>query len=122
MGGRVRPAGGGGVGVGRRVGLVHRGRALVLLQAPTRTLTRWGSASRRRTRDEHRPGHHGLGDELRISFWNAYAVGLSWVETKHAGGWPRVHARQPTRTVVTQWTISRSSVKFCPYTAAKPFR
>jgi len=27
-----------------------------------------------------------------ISFWNAYAVGLAWVETKHAGGWPRVVA------------------------------
>lgn len=23
-----------------------------------------------------------------ISFWNAYAVGNSWVETKHKGGWP----------------------------------
>ena len=27
-----------------------------------------------------------------ISFWNAYAVGLAWVETKHSGGWPRVTA------------------------------
>jgi hypothetical protein len=27
-----------------------------------------------------------------ISIWNAYAVGLAWVETKHAGGWPRVVA------------------------------
>jgi hypothetical protein len=25
-----------------------------------------------------------------ISIWNAYAVGKAWVETKHAGGWPRV--------------------------------
>jgi hypothetical protein len=24
-----------------------------------------------------------------ISIWNAYAVGLAWVETKHNGGWPR---------------------------------
>jgi hypothetical protein len=24
-----------------------------------------------------------------LSFWNAYAAGLAWVETKHAGGWPR---------------------------------
>ena len=24
-----------------------------------------------------------------ISWWNAYAVGCSWVETKHYGGWPR---------------------------------
>jgi hypothetical protein len=24
-----------------------------------------------------------------ISIWNAYAVGLAWVETKHAGGWAR---------------------------------
>lgn len=27
-----------------------------------------------------------------ISVWNAYAVGLGWVETKHAGGWPRFMA------------------------------
>lgn len=27
-----------------------------------------------------------------ISIWNAYAVGLAWVETKHNGGWPRVMA------------------------------
>jgi hypothetical protein len=27
-----------------------------------------------------------------ISYWNAYAVGLAWVETKHAGGWPRFMA------------------------------
>jgi hypothetical protein len=27
-----------------------------------------------------------------ISIWNAYAVGVAWVETKHAGGWPRVVA------------------------------
>lgn len=27
-----------------------------------------------------------------ISAWNAYAVGLAWVETKHRGGWPRVTA------------------------------
>ena len=27
-----------------------------------------------------------------ISIWNAYAVGLAWVETKHSGGWPRVTA------------------------------
>lgn len=27
-----------------------------------------------------------------ISFWNAYAVGVAWVETKHRGGWPRVVA------------------------------
>ena len=27
-----------------------------------------------------------------ISIWNAYAVGLAWVETKHAGGWPRFMA------------------------------
>jgi len=27
-----------------------------------------------------------------ISIWNAYAVGLAWVETKHRGGWPRVTA------------------------------
>jgi hypothetical protein len=27
-----------------------------------------------------------------ISIWNAYAVGMAWVETKHAGGWPRVVA------------------------------
>ena len=27
-----------------------------------------------------------------ISIWNAYAVGLAWVETKHSGGWPRVVA------------------------------
>lgn len=26
---------------------------------------------------------------LGISFWNAYAVGTSWVESKHAGGWRR---------------------------------
>jgi hypothetical protein len=26
---------------------------------------------------------------LAISFWNAYAVGTSWVESKHAGGWRR---------------------------------
>lgn len=24
-----------------------------------------------------------------ISFWNAYAVGTAWVESKHYGGWPR---------------------------------
>jgi hypothetical protein len=24
-----------------------------------------------------------------ISIWNAYAVGKCWVESKHAGGWPR---------------------------------
>ena len=24
-----------------------------------------------------------------ISWWNAYAVGVSWVETKQIGGWPR---------------------------------
>ena len=29
---------------------------------------------------------------LGISIWNAYAVGLAWVETKHAGGWPRLVA------------------------------
>jgi len=29
---------------------------------------------------------------LGISIWNAYAVGLAWVETKHRGGWPRVVA------------------------------
>jgi hypothetical protein len=29
---------------------------------------------------------------LGISFWNAYAVGRAWVETKHAGGWPRFMA------------------------------
>lgn len=29
---------------------------------------------------------------LLISFWNAYAVGKAWVETKHAGGWPRFMA------------------------------
>jgi hypothetical protein len=27
-----------------------------------------------------------------ISVWNAYAVGKAWVETKHAGGWPRFMA------------------------------
>jgi hypothetical protein len=27
-----------------------------------------------------------------ISAWNAYAVGLAWVESKHAGGWPRAMA------------------------------
>src|SRR5689334_14802320 len=27
-----------------------------------------------------------------ISAWNAYAVGLAWVDTKHSGGWPRVMA------------------------------
>jgi len=27
-----------------------------------------------------------------ISFWNAYAVGVAWVETKHCGGWPRFMA------------------------------
>lgn len=27
-----------------------------------------------------------------ISIWNAYAVGLAWVETKHSGGWPRAMA------------------------------
>ncbi len=27
-----------------------------------------------------------------ISFWNAYSVGLAWVETKHNGGWPRIMA------------------------------
>jgi hypothetical protein len=27
-----------------------------------------------------------------ISAWNAYAVGLAWVETKHCGGWPRLMA------------------------------
>src|SRR6478609_7648255 len=27
-----------------------------------------------------------------ISIWNAYAVGVAWVETKHACGWPRVVA------------------------------
>src|SRR5436190_10077115 len=27
-----------------------------------------------------------------ISIWNAYAVGKAWVETKHAGGWPRIIA------------------------------
>jgi hypothetical protein len=27
-----------------------------------------------------------------ISIWNAYAVGRSWVETKHHGGWPRFMA------------------------------
>ena len=27
-----------------------------------------------------------------LSIWNAYAVGLAWVETKHSGGWPRVTA------------------------------
>lgn len=27
-----------------------------------------------------------------ISIWNAYAVGLAWVEAKHAGGWPRAMA------------------------------
>jgi hypothetical protein len=26
---------------------------------------------------------------LGISFWNAYAVGSAWVESKHAGGWRR---------------------------------
>ncbi len=29
---------------------------------------------------------------LGISIWNAYAVGKSWVETKHYGGWPRFMA------------------------------
>jgi len=29
---------------------------------------------------------------LVISFWNAYAVGKAWVETKHSGGWPRFMA------------------------------
>jgi len=29
---------------------------------------------------------------LGISFWNAYASGLAWVEAKHQGGWPRVMA------------------------------
>jgi hypothetical protein len=29
---------------------------------------------------------------LGISIWNAYAVGQAWVETKHAGGWPRFMA------------------------------
>jgi hypothetical protein len=29
---------------------------------------------------------------LGISIWNAYAVGLAWVETKHAGGWRRFMA------------------------------
>jgi hypothetical protein len=29
---------------------------------------------------------------LGISFWNAYAVGRAWVETKHAGGWPHFMA------------------------------
>ncbi|MCI0700330.1 MAG: hypothetical protein L0241_04540 [Planctomycetia bacterium] len=29
---------------------------------------------------------------LGISIWNAYAVGLAWVEAKHAGGWPRIVA------------------------------
>jgi hypothetical protein len=29
---------------------------------------------------------------LGISIWNAYAVGRAWVETKHAGGWPRFMA------------------------------
>jgi hypothetical protein len=27
-----------------------------------------------------------------ISVWNAYAVGVAWVETKHSGGWPRFMA------------------------------
>lgn len=27
-----------------------------------------------------------------ISWWNAYAVGKAWVETKHRGGWPRFMA------------------------------
>ena len=27
-----------------------------------------------------------------ISWWNAYAVGRAWVETKHNGGWPRFMA------------------------------
>lgn len=27
-----------------------------------------------------------------ISWWNAYAVGRAWVETKHYGGWPRFMA------------------------------
>lgn len=27
-----------------------------------------------------------------ISIWNAYATGKAWVETKHAGGWPRFMA------------------------------
>lgn len=27
-----------------------------------------------------------------ISIWNAYAVGMAWVETRHAGGWPRFMA------------------------------
>lgn len=27
-----------------------------------------------------------------ISIWNAYAVGLAWVETKHNGGWARAMA------------------------------
>jgi len=27
-----------------------------------------------------------------ISVWNAYAVGMAWVETKHAGGWARFTA------------------------------
>ena len=42
---------------------------------------------------------HGMGFILLIwllnfglSVWNAYAVGLAWVETKHSGGWPRVTA------------------------------
>lgn len=26
---------------------------------------------------------------LGISYWNAYAVGKAWVESKYAGGWPR---------------------------------
>jgi hypothetical protein len=29
---------------------------------------------------------------LGISIWNAYAVGVAWVETKHSGGWRRFMA------------------------------
>lgn len=29
---------------------------------------------------------------MGISYWNAHAVGLAWVETKHSGGWPRFMA------------------------------
>ncbi len=41
--------------------------------------------------------HAGLviliwGLNFAISAWNAYAVGLAWVETKHCGGWPRLMA------------------------------
>jgi len=41
-----------------------------------------------------------------ISFWNAWAVGSSWVETKMAGGWPRFMAWMG-------WIMSASGFTWC---------